>query len=382
MSKGHNVYYWGMKHPQNYQFEYQDSFVDFIDYVDLNKKKNVTSAFRVLSRSIYSLDARNKLGKFIDEIHPDVVHLNNIHAHLTPSIVDAINLKGIPIMWTLHDFKLLCPESHFLSNDKICEKCKGKRFYNCLLNTCKKGSFSASLIATIEAYAHQCLALNKKIKFFLAPSRFLRNKFVENGWAPDKMIFLHNFLSELGKINYGNNSGYLLYFGGLSPWKGINTLIDAMKGVKRAIKLKIVGQGNYKNSLMKYVQDLGINNVEFCGYMTGEDLTKIIEDSLFVLVPSECYENCPFSIMEAMSYGKPVIGSDIGGIPELVKDGVTGLLFQPGDAGKLANKINWLIDHPDKIYEFSRNASVFANREFDSTNYYNRLMSLYKKALE
>lgn len=379
-SKGHEVFYWGMKHQQNIIHEYEDYFPEYIDYVDMNANKNPINALKVLTRSIYSFESKKKLEKFLNIVKPDIVHLNNIHSYLTPSIIDVIYKKNIPIIWTLHDYKLLCPDTHFLSNGKICEKCKGKKFYNCILNKCKKNSLSASLVATIEAYFHQLLKMYKKVDYLIAPSKFLKSKFIEFGLDKNKIKFIRNFLPNFPERNIYNEKNYVLYFGGLSPWKGILTLIKAIKELKK-LELLIAGAGTDEDSIEKNIKENSITNVHLLGYKSGSELNKIVSESMFIIVPSEWYENCPYSIMESMAIGKPVIGARIGGIPELIEDGKTGLLFKSGNVDDLKSKIEWLYKRPEKIKEFGKNAKIKAEKEFSSELYYKKIISLYRKTI-
>lgn len=377
-SKGHRVFYWGMKHQQNIIHEYEDSFPENIDYVEMNANKNPINALKVLTRSIYSFESKKKLEKFLNIVKPNIVHLNNIHAHLTPSIIDVIYKRNIPIFWTLHDYKLLCPDTHFLSNGKICEKCKGKKFYNCVLNKCKKNSLTASFVATIEAYFHQLLKMHQKVDYFISPSKFLKSKFIEFGWDKNKIKFIRNFLPNFPQYNNYKEKDYILYFGGLSPWKGILTLIEAVKELKK-VELLIVGTGTEKENIEKNIKVNKITNVHLLGYKSGNELKKIVAESKFIIVPSEWYENCPYSIMESMAIGKPVIGARIGGIPELIEDGKTGLLFKSGNVDDLKSKIEWLYKRPEKIKEFGENAKLKAENEFSPEVYYKKIMNLMKK---
>jgi len=380
-SNGHEVFYWGMKHPLNIIHEYEDYFPEYIDYVEMNANKNPINALKVLTRSIYSFESKKKLEKFLSVFKPDIVHLNNIHAHLTPSIIDVIYKKNIPIIWTLHDYKLLCSDSHFLSNGKICEKCKGKNFYNCFFHKCKKSSLSASFVATAEAYFHQLLKLHKKVDYLIAPSKFLKSKFIEFGWDKNKVEFIRNFLPNFPQDNNYKEKNYILYFGGLSPWKGILTLIEAVKELKK-VELLIVGAGTERNIIEKNLKEDNITNIHLLGYKSGNELKKIIDESKFIIVPSEWYENCPYSIMEAMAIGKPVIGAEIGGIPELIYGGKTGLLFESGNVANLKNKIEYLHKKPEKIKEFRVEARKKAETEFSSEAFYKKIMNIYKKAIK
>jgi hypothetical protein len=171
-----------MRHPFNIPCEDEKYFVDYIDFREANDNKNLSTALSVVSRSIYSIQARENIARLLDRAKPDVAHLQNIHGHITPSIIFELSARSIPMFWTLHDYKLICPNTHLLSHGHICELCKGSAFYQCLLNRCKKDSYSASLVATVEAYAHRVMHFRDNIDGFISPSNFLRTKFLEFGW--------------------------------------------------------------------------------------------------------------------------------------------------------------------------------------------------------
>ena len=375
--KGHEVFFWGMNHPQNYEYEHSNYFVDYIDFVELNKKKNIMNGLNILKNNIYSKENQKKLQKFIDYIKPDIAHLSNIHLHITPSIIKTLKQNNIPSFWTMHDFKLICPNTHFLSNGVVCEKCKGGKFYNCTINKCKKDSFLASSVASLEAYTHKFINFKKDVYRFIAPSIFLKDKFIEFGWDENKISFLRNFLDKINSNYSFYEEDYIIYFGGLVPWKGIKTLVNAVKDIN--INLKIVGEGDQRLELEEHAKTN--NKIEFLGHRTGNELINLVKKSKFIVIPSEWYENCPYTIMEAMSYGKPVIGAKIGGIPELIKNN-TGLLFESKNVSDLKDKINILINNKEMRMNFSKNAHKLALEEFSKEKYYNDLIKLYNESLE
>jgi glycosyltransferase involved in cell wall biosynthesis len=379
-TKGHKVFYWGMKHPLNYELDYKDLFVDYIDYENINASKNIENALKVFSRCIYYKAARKKLKLLINIIKPDIVHLNNIHAHLTPSIIDEIKNFNIPVVWTLHDFKLICPDSHLSYHGKLCEDCKNYRFYNCLLKRCKKGSFGASFIASIEAYIHSFLNIKNKVNFFISPSKFLRNKFIEFGWQKNKIIHIYHFLTPISVKEDASLNTYILYYGEVSSRKGISTLINAVKELKN-IELKIAGEGTEKKKFEDELQMFNIKNITFLGYKTGSELQNIIKNSLFVIAPSELHETLGYSILESMSLSKPVIASNIGAYPELVVDGKTGLLFESGNYKDLKSKIEFLYNNQKKINELGNNAKERILEKFSSEVYYKKIINVYRKAI-
>ena len=381
-SKGHQVFYWGMKHPKNFNFPYKEYFPEFIDFEEMNVKKNFINVIKVIFRSIYSFYAKRKLVVFIKKINPDVVHLNNIHSHLTPSIIDGIKRLNIPIVWTLHDFELICPAIRFLSQEKLCERCKKHKYYNTLLNKCKKGSYSASFITMIKSYIHLLLGLYNKVDYFIAPSNFLKNKFIEYGYPKSKIVFIRNFLSPFPEYcKVSEYKSYVLFFGIIEKWKGIYTLIKAFEKMEQ-LNLKIIGSGSESNNLLNYIKKNNINNISLLGYKKWDELKVLISRSSFVVFPSEWYENCPYGIMESMSLGKPIIGSNIGGIKELINDGITGFLFKMGSKEDLKEKIEYLSKRPKLIQIMGVEARKRALKEFRSELFYSRIIRLYKNTIK
>jgi len=378
---GHQVFYWGMYHQKNI-VNNDDSFPSFIDFNELNKSKSIRNGVEVLNRSIYSFKIKKQMALFLSETKPDIVHLNNIHSHLTPSIIDSINNAQIPIIWTLHDFELICPNIHFLNNGKVCEDCKVTKYYMATINRCKKNSFSASLMASIKSTAHYSLNIKNKISSFITPSQFMKNKFIEYGWPSDKFYHMRNFLPKEKNINNVpfNDDSYIIYFGGLNKWKGVWTLLKAAKYIKD-IKIIFLGEGLERRIMEEYAHNNDIINVSFLGHLSGNELSSFIAGAEFSIVPSECYENCPFSILESYSFGVPVIGANIGGIPELIENGKTGFLFKSGDALELSEKIKTLYQSPELVDEFSNNAKKFSEDNFSSVQYYNALLNIYQTAL-
>jgi glycosyltransferase involved in cell wall biosynthesis len=379
-NKKHQVLFWGMDHPENAFFEYGSHFLKYKDYNLFNSERSLSNVASVLKESIYSRKSQHKFEKFIEITEPDIVHLNNIHSYITPSIIDTINKKAIPIVWTLHDFNLLCPDSHFMSNNVICEACKGGKFYNCTIKSCKKESFVASAAASIEAYAHKFLRIRDKISYYIAPSKFLANKFIEFGYPASKIIQIPNFIHS--GVRMAKRGKYLLYFGGLNQWKGVGTLLHAIRISNIRIPLKIAGTGSEISNYKQYVAEFKLDNVEFLGHLSVDQMKPIIEGSLFVVIPSECYENYPYSAIEAMSNGKPIVGSNIGGIPELVKDNVTGLLFKPGDVNDLKHKIELLYSDNQLLSDMSDKAILWVKQNLTQDIYYNKVMNVYMKAIK
>lgn len=376
---GHETAIFSMRHPQNLPCAQENYFVDFLDYTELNRHKNPLNAAKVLGRSIWSFQARRNIARLIADWKPDIAHFQNIHAYLTPSILGPLKTAGVPVVWTLHDFKLLCPESHFLSNGRICEECRGGRFWRCTKNRCKKNSRAASAVASLEAYIHRALGIARQADRFIAPSAFLRDKFVEFGWPADSFTVLPNFLPDepAAQVAPTGEGAYGLYLGTLLPFKGVGTLLHALARTAPH-PFHVLGDGESRSELERLVGKLGIRDrVIFRGFLQGGDLEKELAGARYAVVPSECYENLPYAAMELMARGIPVVASNLGGLPELVHDGETGLLFPAGDAGALAEQISRLWNEPELCSALAAKAREEIRAKCDATRHYESLVKLY-----
>ncbi|BBO85864.1 glycosyl transferase [Desulfosarcina ovata subsp. sediminis] len=342
---GHEVHYFAMQGPDNLPCPDAKHFVSEIDFRKTMKSGGPVAALKVLSRTIYSKEARRKIAALLDEVKPDIAHLHSIRHHLTKSILSELKERNIPIVWTLHDFKEICPNTSFYDGHNICEKCKGGKYTQVVWNRCKKNSLGASLITYLEARGNSGAKYDGLIDCYISPSRFLVQKFTEHGYDPASFVHIPNFL-EIDLFQSANEyRNYLLFIGRLERGKGIETMIQGFGGADCCpppLTLKIAGEGSLQDDLEKLVRNNNIRNIEFTGFLKEKELDKVARKAKAVIIPSELYENYPFSGLEAMAYGKPVIGSRIGGIPEQVDDGVTGLLFEAFNAEDLSDKINRL----------------------------------------
>ncbi len=374
--RGHNVAFFSMRHDQNVSSNWNQYFVRNIDY---NKKYSLWKQISISSKTLYSFEAKNKILKLIDNFKPDIAHLHNFHHQLTPSIIHALDKRSIPMIAKLPDYKMVCPSYSMLNHGKVCELCKNGKFYNCVLTKCHKNSISKSLLATLESYLHhKILKSYKNIKYYVCPSKFLLNKFKQMGFRGN-LIQLSNYIDiNKSEPNYDVNTNKIIYWGRLSIDKGVKTLIEAMNGSD--LQLNIVGEGPIKEELDNMVKTRQMKNIYFKGYLKGKELRSIINESLFAVLPSEWYENNPNSVLEAFALGKPVIGSRIGGIPELVKDGVTGYTFEPGNAEDLSEKIKTLLSDNSTRIKMGHNARMFVEAEFNPEKHYQELMKIYEQA--
>ena len=381
-SKGYEIIPFSTNNYKNIPSPYSKYFVNTYDFKELNKHKNISNGIKVLRTSIISEDALNKLEILLNEHDIKIAHLNNIHHYITPAILEILKKRGIKIIWTLHDFKIICPENSFISNGKLCEKCITGHFYHCAANRCKKQSFLASSIAGFEAYYYHKKHIYDLVDYFLCPSEFLSKKFVQFGFKESQMLItnscydislIDNFIANNSSFGNGiNNEKYVLYIGRLENIKGVHTLIDSVIGTD--IKLKIVGAGVAEEQLKKMA--VGQENIEFLGFKHKNDVFKLTMEALFVVCPSICYENLPFSVIESFLFSKPVVGSDIGGIPELVLDGETGLLFEAGNSAHLCEKMSYLWNNENIVAQFGKAAREHAYNMVNYSTHWNKLQSV------
>jgi glycosyltransferase involved in cell wall biosynthesis len=282
----------------------------------------------------------------------------------------------------MHDYKQVCPAYSMLSNGKVCERCKDGRYYYCAINRCTKGSFTKSLVNVAEMYLHhRLLHIYDKIDLYISPSRFLKSKVEEMGMKGE-VFYLPNCVDVEGfEPAYDWKEKSIVYVGRLSHEKGLETLIGAVKDISNVL-LKVIGDGPLKGYLEEKVRSEHISNVAFLGYRTGQSLHDEIRKSMFLVIPSECYENNPRTVIEAFALGKPVVGARIGGIPELVRDWETGLTYVSGDVDDLRDKIRLMLGSSDKIPEMGKNARNYVEHELNSEIHYRNLMGLYRRAAE
>ena len=382
--KGHGISILSTNHPNNFPYFEKD---DFVEYNDFSKTEGIWKDSKKIIRIFWNREAAKKLEKLIKKEKPDIAHLHNIFSHLSPSIIYTLKKHNIPIVMTLHDYKMFCPNYKFFSQGKPCFDCiKRNNFRSCLNKRCIKNSWSKSLIGYLEGkWQKDFLKIIDKIDIFLAPSLFIKRKAISAGLPAKKIIHLPNFIDNEflnnKKIkNEFNPQKYILYFGRLSEEKGIDLLIKSY--LENSVKLskwiiKIAGEGPEQDRLKKI--NKRYKQIEFLGKKKIEELKKIISQSYLIIVPSIWPENFPYSILEGMGLGKVVLSARIGGMSEMIEHKETGLLFNPGDIIDLTKKINWAIDNPKKIKEIGIKAQKEILNKYNSEKHYNKLIKIYEQ---
>ncbi|MBM4170594.1 MAG: glycosyltransferase family 4 protein [Ignavibacteria bacterium] len=329
----------------------------------------------------YAKQSANLLSYLIENEKPDVAHIHNIHGEITFSILPVLKRNRIPIVASIHGFKYLCPAWVFINGrGQICEECKSGKFYKCFLNNCSQKGKVKSFQLAVESYLRDWLIpYDNYIDKFLFVSNFTQNKFLEfNPSILNKSSQLYNFVTQFDESSKGKHNKYFLYLGRLAYEKGIKTLVDAFKQITQH-KLIIAGNG----PLEEFVKQNENDNIEYVGYKNGNELESLIMNAFFLVVPTETYENNPMTIVEAYSKAKPVIGTNLGGIPEIVQNGKNGFLFEPKNSKQLTDVINKCSSLTNREYSnISENAFMFAKRNFNPENHFEKLIAVYKEILD
>ena len=329
-------------------------------------------------RMVYSRKSRESCRRLIADFRPDIAHAFAVHVRLTPSVLDACREARVPVVMSCNDYKLICPNSRLYTGGLLCERCRGGKFYHATFNRCLHDSSVFSLAGTLEAYVHRWLDIYRKnVHTFLFASRFMARK-TEEFWGAGtfRWRMLRNpFDSPAHSLRQGYRD-YLLYFGRLTGEKGVDVLLRAMSQCPEAV-LRVVGDGPEESALRALRDTLSPRNVEFVGPRWGAELDAELGDARFVVVPSVWHENFPYVILQAFAAGKAVIGTDRGGIPELVRNGEFGYVYPAQDAPALAARISQLWHDPDRAVAMGMAAKQWADREFNDDAFYQALMAAY-----
>jgi glycosyltransferase involved in cell wall biosynthesis len=378
-ARGHRVIHFAMRHPENVASEYEQFFVEHIDFGAVFGSGTPLEKIRAFLRSLYSSEARRKFRDLLDATKPDIVHLQNFRRHLTFSVVTEAKRHGLPVVFTAHDYDPICPNALLFSGDTVCEVCRGRNYYKALGVRCKEGSLLATLSIALEGTFVKMRHYYDLIDLIVTPSDFARAKFVEHGIRPQQVQTVHNFIDARAyDPKYGGRD--IIYFGRLSTEKGLRTLLEAASRTPRT-RVMIAGDGPQRQDLENLKLKLGCRNVDFLGYVERARLPVMVREAMCVVVPSICFENFPYAILEAFVLGKPVVASRIGGMPEMVKAGESGLLFEAGDALALSRHIEYLEENPSEAERMGRRARQIAETEYSPDSHYAGIRAAYERVM-
>lgn len=372
-AKGHDVIFFSMKDEKNINCKQEKYFVS-----NASIKGGFKSKLNMILHIAYSKEAYKKMKALLYEEKPDLVIMNLVHKQITCSVIDAIKEYNpdLRIFWTMHDLITVCPSYTMLDgNGVICEKCLHGDFKNCKKNKCIKGSTLMSILSTYEANYIKKKKFYNKIDLFICPSQFYADKLKEGNFTKSPIVYLRNPLPLNTNYNENNtDEGYILYFGRLSAEKGVKTLIEAC--TRANVRLVILGTGPIEEELYEIAKDF--ENIEFKGFKSGEELQTHIQNAHCVVLPSDWYENGPYSAMEAMASAKPLIVSNRGGLPELVDHKKNGYIYNTKE--ELVVYLKKIMALSTKEYdEMCKESLLRAKLWFDPLNYVDELLKYFEK---
>jgi glycosyltransferase involved in cell wall biosynthesis len=354
-------------------------------YYDSNdiRKFNFVDKFLIPFRLLYSKTTKNKVEQLIFKEKPDIAHIHNLFPLITPWILYTLKKYNIPVVMTLHNYRLLCLNGLFLKNDgEICESCKNGNFVCGILNKCYHNSYFQSTGVAMPLWFHRKMwTFVKNIDVFIAPSKFLRQKYIASAFPQENIITIPHFID---LENYKTDiqfDNYAIFIGRLSQEKGVLTIVKAFKDIA-GIKLKILGEGPFKKELQNFVTNNKIDNIEFLGFVNGKEKVDLLKKAMFLIFPSECYENMPYTILESFACGVPVVASKIGGVVELVEEGITGFLFEAKNVSDLKGKIIKLVSDKELLLRMRNNVRKVAEEKYCKEVGYRNIISVYQKLTE
>jgi glycosyltransferase involved in cell wall biosynthesis len=374
-SKGHEAALFSMADSRGESGPFDEHLMP---HVDFKGQHGWFRRARLAAHAVYSLEARRRIRAMIAAFRPQVAHVRNIYHHLSPSILWELKAQNVPVIYHLNDFKVLCPSYNLTLRGEACEACKGGKFWHALQKKCYPG-FSERMTLVAEAYFHKAIGTYREcVDCFLAPSQFVKDKFVEHGWDSTKFQVLPHFQTAKSRPAHPSESGSILYFGRLSREKGVDDLIHAMQRLPH-LRLKIAGDGPEREELERLRDSLELKNVDFLGQLRGGELEHAIASSQFTVLPSHAYETLGKSILESHALGRAVVASDMGSRRELIEDGKTGVLYKTGDVTELVATLEFLSSRPELGKRMGMAGKERVERSYTPEYHYQVLIELYER---
>lgn len=375
---GHQIVPFAMAHPNNRPTPYAKYFVSQVEF---RGRRNWLADVGRAARVVYSVEARRKLTALLAEAPVAIAHVHNIAHQLSPSILDALAARGIPIVHTLHDYKLLCPVYTFRSRGEVCERCKGGRYWHVATRRCNAGSLPLSLTNMVEASVHAFLHSYRRVHVFHCPSLFVLAKMLEFGVPRERLAFVPHFVDVRRFLPVFGGGRYALFAGRLAEEKGLATLLEAHRRTT-GLELVIAGEGPLREALEAGLAPEQRARVRFAGHLTGEAFDEAWAGAACLVLPSEWYEVRPMAIHEAYARGKAVVATRIGSIPEIVEDGVTGRLVPTNDPDALGDAMRELVSDPVRAERMGRAGRALVEREYGPERHLAMVLDLYHQAKE
>lgn len=376
---GHDVAFFGMRHPDDEVHEYQAHFPEYIDFeAPSGLRPRVSAAARML----WSTSASRGMAQVLDDFRPDVVHVHNIYHQLSPSILAPVRRRGIPVVMTVHDYKLVCPTFQLLANGTICEACLPRRFHQALRVRCRQDSIVASGMMAAELSLHTAMRAYGPIDRYLCPSQFMADVLRRGKIDPDRLHVLRNFVPFVSAQEWSKPEpgGPIVFVGRLAPEKGLDVAIRAVALTRSEVHLVVAGDGPDAAASRELADRCAPGRVTFLGRLTGSEVASLLRGSTAVVVPSLWLENQPLAVLEAYAAGVPVIATPLGGLAEIVEHNRTGLVVPPNDPASLAAAMESLVIDSESALRMGRHASDYVTSEHAPDRHLHELLAHYRAA--
>lgn len=359
-----------MDYPENMTSEWSAYFASQVEF-----SGSVSKKLKAMKRIFGMGDIRDSFSRILDDFAPDIVHLHNIHSYLSPQLAAMARKRGMKVVWTLHDYKLICPSYNCVSDGQPCEDCITSPF-SIVRKRCMKGSMAASVMAWLEARKWSRQVLERNVNAFVCPSGFMREMMLKGGFQPGKLHMLWNFVDpeKLKRFAQSDLSSeredYCCYVGRLSAEKGVEMMLETV--ARSPYHIKVAGTGPLHEQLME--RYTGCDNIEFLGYQNAEQVSALLDKATCSVIPSLCYENNPLSVIESLCAGTPVVGAEIGGIPELLSPGESGFVFRSGSREDLRRALDGAFAHNWN----NKAIKAIALENFSGERHYEILKNIYQ----
>ncbi len=373
--RGHPIAAFAMQHPRNEPSPWAWAFVSPVDYAD----RRPWARLRAAARALYSFEARRKLDQLLRAFRPDVAHLQHIYRQLSPAVLDALAARGVPIVQTVHDYWMVCPNRrmYLTRPQRMCYRCKGGRFYHAIIQRCVYDGLATSVLGAMEAYLQRLTQIyRRRVRTFIVPSRFMAQRLAEAEIDPTRIVTLPYFL-EASQFTPNFDGEGVLFVGRLEVEKGVQVLLQAARMLP-TIPFRIAGSGSSEAAFKAQAANLA--NVSFLGGLSPEQVRAAMQQARIVVVPSVWHDIAPLVLLEAFASGTPVVATAVGGIPEIVRDGETGLLVPPGDATAMAEAVQKLYNTPSDVASMGKAARHYVETMHRPDEHYEHLMTIYHAA--
>ncbi len=377
IAAGHTVSFFGMAHPLNTHLDYAAHYPDDIEFEP--PPARLSERVRGVARMLYSTSASRGMEAVMADFRPDVVHMHNIYHQLSPSVLRPVARRSTPVVMTLHDYKLACPTYRFLDHGNLCQACLGGHFHQAVVRRCKDGSLASSAVMAGELFLHTVTRAYAPVGIFICPSQFLEGRMRAAGVFPKRLRHVPHFIETAGLQLKSAPGGGVMVAGRLSPEKGVDVAIRAV-GRMDGVMLDIAGTGPEEGSLRSLAESVAPGRVRFHGLVDKAEVERLMLTSSVVAVPSRWYENQPMVVLEALARGVPVVGSALGGMPELIEPGVTGDLVPPNDPDALGRALLPYATDPQRGFGMRDRARAGIEMEFSPRRHLERIDAMYAEA--